>query len=200
MHKIQVTIRFMRKLKILFFYRLFFRGLSIKLSPLPRLVNVCQIFKLSDVHYFASQKVTLETFKGKWLFLDFWFTGCTSCINSFPKINRLQQKFGDRATFMLVGLNETQRNKDIVQLYEKFRKGQKLNIPIAYDSILVTRWKINSMPHVLIINPEGVLYNISDGRDFTENNIRSLLDGDTVKMWTKNDDINLTFDDKAVFG
>ena len=62
-------------------------------------------FLLSDVQYYPEREVTLNTFKGKWLILDFWFKGCVACIKSFPKVDSLQNLYNGQAVFLLVGLN-----------------------------------------------------------------------------------------------
>src|SRR6201999_1317282 len=44
----------------------------------------------------------IASFKGKLLILDFWGVTCSSCIAEMPKMQRLQQEFGDKIQILLV--------------------------------------------------------------------------------------------------
>lgn len=138
-------------------------------------------FKLSDVDYYSKEQVSAEDFKGKWLFLDFWYRGCVSCIKSFPKTNLLQTRFNDKIQFVLVGVNsERSFGKGIKPLYEKLREKMQLHLPIAYDSVLEQRWRISSFPHIIIVNPQGIVHSITAGHDMTQEKIAALIEGKTV--------------------
>src|SRR5882762_10147106 len=70
-------------------------------------------FRLTDVVNYKSRTMTLADFKGKWLFLDFWFTRCGACILSFPKANTINSQFGDKLSWVLVGLNDKKYDSNI---------------------------------------------------------------------------------------
>src|SRR5690349_12371239 len=94
----------------------------------PELGKLLPPFSLNDITHFKIKEATLDDFKGQWLFMDFWFLGCTNCIKSFPKINLLQKHFWGKVQFLLVGTNDRKFNSDIKVVYEKFRQKQELNI------------------------------------------------------------------------
>ncbi|MCD9019952.1 TlpA family protein disulfide reductase [Parachryseolinea silvisoli] len=144
-------------------------------------------FQLEDIFDFETKAAKSADFKGRWLFLDFWFKGCTSCIKSMPKINQLQEHFRDRAVFMLVGLMEGGDNRSIKALYGKFKDRQNLNIPHVFDTALIKRWGIKSMPHIVVVNPDGVVKFVTDGRDLTVSKVDSLIGGADVKFYKKDD-------------
>jgi thiol-disulfide isomerase/thioredoxin len=154
----------------------------------PEVGKPCPAFTLTDVTHYPKEKVTLADFKGKWLFLDFWFTGCTLCIKSFPKVSALQNMFADRIQFLLVGMNDKKYNGNAKELFEKLRKKQGLNIAAAYDSNLVNLWNIHSMPHIIIVDPEGIVRHITGGRDMTPEKITDLLAGKVVTFYPKDID------------
>lgn len=140
-------------------------------------------FNLDYITHFKSKTASLKDFKGKWLFLDFWFPGCTTCILSFPKVNSYAAQFKNQLTWMLVGLNDTKYNKGIEAFYEKARTRQKLEMPVAYDSVLVTKWDIHAMPYIIVVDPQGIVRFITDGRDMTSQKIASLLRGEKVTFF-----------------
>lgn len=143
-------------------------------------------FELSKVTHFSQTKVSLKDFKGKWLFLDFWFPSCTSCIQSFPKVNEIHREFKKELTWMMVGLNDKKYNKGIEQFYEKMRIKRNLEMPVAYDSSLATKWDIHAMPYIIIVDPSGIVRFITDGRNLTKERIRKLLDGENLTFYQSN--------------
>lgn len=71
--------------------------------------------------------VQLSDFKGKVVYIDFWATWCTLCLNDFPNAKRLKQTFANQdVVFLYISLDENKktwenytRNHDIggVQLF-----------------------------------------------------------------------------------
>jgi thiol-disulfide isomerase/thioredoxin len=152
----------------------------------PTIGQMMPDFSLNHITNYNLKSASLADFRGKWLIMDFWFTKCTTCIKSFPKINALQDEFKNDVLFLLIGLNDHQYNKGIEKLFEKIRAKQNINLASAYDSILISRWGITSMPHILIIDPSGVLKYISDGRDLTREKLRDLIKGKKVVFYSTN--------------
>jgi thiol-disulfide isomerase/thioredoxin len=142
-------------------------------------------FLLNHVTHYETRKASLKDFRGKWLFLDFWMQGCGTCIQSFNHVNILSQAFKSELNWVLVGLNEHKNNKNVERFYEKLRAQKKLEMPSAYDSVLFKKWEIRSMPHIIIVDPSGIVRFITDGRDLTRAKIRDLFDGKKVSFFPK---------------
>lgn len=133
-------------------------------------------FTLNNITHFKTTKASLKDFKGKWVFLDFWFPGCVNCIKSFPMVNEIQKKFKDDIVYMLIGLNYNKYNY-IEKLYEELRVKQNLELPSAFDSLLARRWSIYSMPDIYIVDPNGKLAYRTNGIDMTIEKVRDLIAG-----------------------
>ncbi|MCD9015198.1 TlpA family protein disulfide reductase [Parachryseolinea silvisoli] len=162
-------------------------GLSQNLTDrehLPTIGHEMPNFKLAKVTHFSSSTATLSDFRGKWLFLDFWFTKCTVCINDLPKVNEIQTRFRDKINYVMVGANDKKYNRGIETLYEKLRTHYDLQLISAYDSVIASRWKITSMPHIFVINPQGVLKFITDGRDLSVDKVKDLIDGKDIHLYS----------------
>lgn len=144
-------------------------------------------FHFDNVTHYSKTEVSLTDYKGQWLILHFWFTGCVSSIKNLPEIHAFREKFRGRAEFLLVGINEEKMffGKGIEQLFERLCEKQNLDIPSAYDSVLFRKWGIGSMPHIIIVDPQGIVRAITNGQDMTENKIRDLLDGKAVSFYAK---------------
>jgi thiol-disulfide isomerase/thioredoxin len=155
---------------------------EIPYGPQPEVGKPMPDFTLTDVTHYKLKNATVSDFKGKWLFLDFWFKNCGACIASFPKMNEFQKKFADRAQFMLVAkVSEKPGSwiprKSTEAVYETLRKTKNLELPCAYDTVFAAKWGIFAMPYVIVVNPEGVVKAITSSVGMTAEKIETLLNG-----------------------
>lgn len=132
-------------------------------------------FKLTNVHYYSQKTFDPQEVKGKWIILDFWSKGCVACVQSFPKVNELQDEFKDDIQFLLIGKND-KYNRNIEQVFEKYRKKLGLNLAIAYDSAIFKQFRIQGVPYVVVIDPEKKVYAITGSQFFTPEKIKALFD------------------------
>jgi thiol-disulfide isomerase/thioredoxin len=80
----------------------------------------CYDWKLRD----ASNKiVTLDSLKGKVLFINFWATWCPPCIAEMPSIENLNRLYGNRIAIILVSTE----SEDVVK---EFIETNKYTFPI----------------------------------------------------------------------
>jgi thiol-disulfide isomerase/thioredoxin len=150
----------------------------------PEIGKLLPDFTLNNIHHYKTTSASRDDFKGKWLFLDFWFAGCSSCIQSMPAMNKIQEQFSNDLVYVLVGMNEKRRfrGEKIERVYETMRKKMNLTFASAYDSILNERWGIFAMPHIIIVDPQGIVRHITNGIDLTAEKVRSLIDGKLVSF------------------
>lgn len=149
-------------------------------TTLPEVGKPCPDFTLSDVTHFEKSEVRLRDFKGKWLFLEFWFTGCSTCIWNLRTASDLQREFEGDATFLLVGYDGGAVGSNIREIFEKLRVRQGLRIPSAYDSTLAKRWGFTSLPYVVAVDPDGIVRAVTPATNLTTAAIRALLAGEKV--------------------
>lgn len=134
----------------------------------------------SNIFNRAGRSISLGDYKGKLIIIDFWNRWCGSCIEAFPKMEKLQQEFGDRIKILLV-TNDTY--KDLIRL---FKKAKLPALPIlSDDSILCRMFPHTTVPHHVWINPDGRIQFITDGYNATSQNISKVLDGKNVKLQEK---------------
>lgn len=137
-------------------------------EEVPKIVSM-NVFN-TDLKY-----IDLEAYRGKLLILDFWTTGCTSCIGSFPKLDSLQREYADNLQIILV---TPQMKKDVLAFFKK-RKDIKLpNIPIITDDRdLKILFPYTAVPHVIWIDKTGKLVKITQGFEITRDNISAAIKG-----------------------
>lgn len=119
---------------------------------------------------------TLDSYKGKWLLLEFWSKTCAVCIYGLPKLNSLSKSLADRMDVLLVGSNDNKYNKGIEEFYERLANQNKLSLAIAFDSVIFSKYKINALPHVVIIDTAGVVRSVPYSQELDESKLLALFD------------------------
>lgn len=146
-------------------------------QPIPDL-------KFSNVKFHSSNYLSFSDFRGKWLFVDFWFPGCSNCIKTLKPFNDLQVQFQKEIQFVLIGINE-KKYGGTEALYSKLQQKQRLQHISIYDSLVSAKWCIISMPHVLVVDPQGILRFVTTGQDLTAEKIKDLLEEKPVSLYPK---------------
>lgn len=96
--------------------------------------------------------VKLSDFKGKTVYLDFWASWCGPCRQSFPWMNDMQSRYGDKG-LQIVGVNVDQNSNDA----KAFLKGNPASFEVAFDAEGKTpaSYGIMGMPTSILIGPDG---------------------------------------------
>lgn len=117
--------------------------------------------------------ITNETLKGKHYILDFWSTGCLSCIASFPKMDSLQSQYSENLKIFLVGLEEKKRN--VSAFYKVYQKRFNLEISSVFDSITFEKFVPHGVPHIIWVNDQGIVAAITGSTEVNDGNIEKFL-------------------------
>ncbi|HEU4473177.1 MAG TPA: TlpA disulfide reductase family protein [Flavisolibacter sp.] len=133
-----------------------------------------------EVANYASGLLDLKDLKGKLIVLDFWNTGCYSCIQAFPKLDSLQNRFGDDIQIILVN----KESRDSTQRF--FAKRKKIRLPqlpfISGDTILSALFPYNAYPYAVWIDRDGTVRYRTAGYNTTAENISAVLKGDRLDV------------------
>ncbi len=134
----------------------------------------------------------LSDFKGKLVILDFWSTGCTSCIEYFPHMSALQKEFGDKIQILLVDaqISKWETLEKINGVIDRFKKrtGYKLDLPVpVFDTVLNTYFPHLSVPTEVLIDSKGTMIAITNATEITSENIAKILAGQDPDMAVKDD-------------
>ncbi len=106
-------------------------------------------FTLSDL---SGKKVSLSSYKGKLVFLNFWATWCPPCRSEMPSMERLYQKLkGKGLVILAVDLQED------AQSVQKFVDEHKLSFQVLLDSDgrVGTTYGARSIPTTYLIGRDG---------------------------------------------
>lgn len=95
---------------------------------------------------------SLEDFKGKVIFLNFWATWCPPCIAEMPSIDKLHEEMGDEVAFVLLSFD------DDFEKAKAFDKRKGYDLPIyAPASNLPAMFQSSALPTTYVIDAAGNL-------------------------------------------
>ncbi|WP_299363271.1 TlpA disulfide reductase family protein [Winogradskyella sp.] len=112
--------------------------------------------------------VSLESLRGKYVYIDFWATWCINCIKEFPSLKKLENQFEDKAIeFIGISVDKLEaKEKWKKMVNQKKLKNIQLLAPFqghpdkdAIDDDFMKLLYINTyhlgIPHYALIDPNG---------------------------------------------
>ncbi len=151
-----------------------------------RIGDTIPSIQLNHIFNNPGNSVLLNDYNGKLIIIDFWNRWCKTCIEDFPKMESLQEEFGDKIKILLV---TTDNDSQIRKLFEKVRKPA---LPIiSQDTVFNSMFPHVSVPHHVWIDKDGVVKFITDGYNATSKNISNALNGVNFTLNFKNDDVEI---------
>jgi thiol-disulfide isomerase/thioredoxin len=114
-----------------------------------------------------------DSLKGKIVVVDFWASWCLPCAESFPVLDELQKKYGDRVVVIGVNVDEKAAKMDT------FLKKHPVSFTILRDAEqkLVATVSPETMPTSFILDGEGkvrFLHNGFHGEDTRKEYVREI--------------------------
>jgi thiol-disulfide isomerase/thioredoxin len=99
-----------------------------------------------------SGSASLRDLRGRVVYLDFWASWCTPCRRSFPWMNEMKAKYGNRG-LEIVSVNLDKERK----LAEMFLREVPAHFTVIYDPAgdLATRYELVGMPTSFLIDRQG---------------------------------------------
>lgn len=135
---------------------------------------------LSGVVNHPTSQIRLQDLRGKLVILDFWSTWCAACIESFPKMQALQERFADKLQVILVNTYEGDSLSRVVSFLDKRSKvnGGPMNLPYSLQQYRMdTLFPRRYIPHYIWIDTAGVVAAITGTQELTAENIQRGLQG-----------------------
>ncbi|PVY43648.1 redoxin domain-containing protein [Pontibacter virosus] len=130
---------------------------------------------LSTLLHYPSATASLSDFRGRVLLLQFWATTCGSSLLALPKLEALQQTFGDSLQVLTI---TSQKREEVEAFLASNPIGRRMKLPIVLNNRqLEELFPYNAVPHLVWISPKGRLLAQTGPYDATPATIRRLLRG-----------------------
>jgi cytochrome c biogenesis protein CcmG, thiol:disulfide interchange protein DsbE len=125
----------------------------------------------------SGKAIALETLRGQVVYVDFWASWCGPCRRSFPWMNDMQQRYGDRG-FKVVAINVDKKRTDA----DRFLQANAARFAVVYDpdGKAPLAYAVAGMPSSYLIDRNGNVAAVEAGflderTAAREDAIRSLL-------------------------
>jgi peroxiredoxin len=118
----------------------------------PGVINVGQQapdFSIKDEH---GKTIKLSDYRGKAVFLNFWGTWCTPCIEEMPEMEILYQRLKDRK-FQMIAVSVDNDWETVKEFYKKYN----LTLPSVLDPghQVANLYKVYKYPETFLIDANG---------------------------------------------
>jgi len=125
----------------------------------------------------AGDSVSLEHMRGRVVYVDFWASWCGPCRRSFPWMNEMQRRYGDKG-LSIVAINVDKKRADAA----RFLSEMSAEFIVVYDApgAIPAAYAVQGMPSSYLIDPGGNVVAVEQGfRDQSpaalEEKIRALI-------------------------
>ncbi|WP_396194658.1 TlpA family protein disulfide reductase [Flavobacterium sp.] len=123
-------------------------------------------------------KTSLESMKGKYVYIDVWATWCGPCRAEIPFLKELEKNYhGKNIEFVSVSVDvEKDYEKWKTFVTEKALGGTQLYADKNWNSDFIKAFGINSIPRFILIDPKGVVIDADAARP-SNPKLKTQLDG-----------------------
>lgn len=103
----------------------------------------------------------LSEFKGRYILLDFWSSGCAPCIESLPELEEIAGKYKDVLTIVSISVDPEKQWLAFVE--KKQMKGNQWNELRKAGTGLAMSYRVKGYPHYVLIAPDGKIQSVWGG-------------------------------------
>lgn len=102
-------------------------------------------------------ELSLEKFRGRIVFLDFWASWCGPCRQDMPEVRKIRKTYGDDQLVM-IGINLDSSRPS----FDAYMKDEGITWPQYYDGLgwsnkIARLYSVFSIPHTVLIDQDGVI-------------------------------------------
>jgi thiol-disulfide isomerase/thioredoxin len=138
--------------------------------------------KFSDYIDAKGGTKSLDSFKGKYVYIDIWATWCGPCIREIPSLQKLEEEYHNKnITFVSISTDESVRSGGSWEAAEKkwrnfVKKRQLSGVQLwsGQDFSFQQAYQINAIPRFLLIDPNGNIVSANAPRP-SDPNLKTLF-------------------------
>ncbi|WP_288955697.1 TlpA disulfide reductase family protein [uncultured Polaribacter sp.] len=101
--------------------------------------------------------VSIDDFKGKYIYIDIWATWCAPCIKQVPYLKKLEERYRDKnIVFISISVDKEKKKKTWKNFIEKKELGGiQLFADNSFDSEFMNAYNVKSIPRFILIDDKG---------------------------------------------
>lgn len=103
----------------------------------------------------------ISEFKGKFILLDFWSSGCGPCVESIPEMEKIIDTYKDKMA--VIGISEDPKARWKEYVKTKGIGGNQWNELRRGRTGLAVSYQVKGIPHYVLIAPDGKIQDIWSG-------------------------------------
>lgn len=124
------------------------------------------------------QPVTLSSFVGKPIILNFWASWCGPCQSEMPDFEEIYNKYNGQIEFLMINL--TDGGRETLDTASDYIKKQQFHFPVYYDLDMTasSTYFVSSIPQTFFINADGQIVSYAKGamtKSAIEDQIKRIL-------------------------
>ena len=98
--------------------------------------------------------VSLESLRGKVIFLNVWATWCGPCREEMPSMETLYEDFKDNKDFVMLAVSQDTKGRSMVALYVE-KNGYHFAILLDPENKISETYDVSGVPETFIIDRKG---------------------------------------------
>lgn len=142
----------------------------------PQIGFRAPVFTETDL--ITKEMVSLEKYRGKYVYLDIWTTWCGACIEEMPNVKEVYDK-ADRSKIEFIGIVGKDTREKIDKIINKIGINWKL-VEANSENLIFNKYKVLSLPTTLLIDPNGIIiksnFRANELKRFIENGFSDVVE------------------------
>ena len=127
----------------------------------PATVGVGDMMVDGDLYDANDSLRHISEFKGKFILLDFWSSGCGPCVESIPEMEKVMDLYKDKMTVISISEDPKARWKEYIKT--KGMGGNQWNELRKGRTGLALNYQVRGIPHYVLIAPDGKIQDVWSG-------------------------------------
>lgn len=106
--------------------------------------------------------VSLDSFKGKYTYIDVWATWCKPCTDEIPYIKEfLNTEEAKKINVVSISVDKPKNEEKWKEMVAKegVEQWHQLKADSAFNSSFIKEYDINSIPRFILLDPQGIVVN-----------------------------------------
>jgi thiol-disulfide isomerase/thioredoxin len=97
--------------------------------------------------------------KGKVVLIDFWATWCAPCTGALPTLKRVQERYGTRDDFELVGVSLDDKKEPVEKYLEEYEIGWTILFEsgAGWENQFARKFRVQAIPSLWVVDKSGTV-------------------------------------------